>query len=924
MKKLTLSILYFFICACYVIAQTLPAIQVYKPEDYNADNQNWQLSQADNKYIYVANNRGLLEFDGSKWQLYESSNGSIIRSVTVIKDKIYTGCYMDFGYWSKNTFGKLEYMSLLPKLNESIEEDEQIWHILEHNEWVVFQSSHRIYFYNTLNNAFKIFKSDQIIFNVFKINDIIYYNVRSEGLFKIENGKQVLVSDDFPLKTEKIINIFSVNDELLCITPESGFYKIENNKATKWNIQASTFLDEANVYCALHLSNGQFVLGTISNGIINLNADGSFNYQMNQKNGLSNNTALSLLEDKDNNLWVGLDNGINCVNIMSPIQVYHDFDGILGTVYASIVYNNFLYVGTNQGLFYKKAATKDAFKFIEGTGGQVWSLFNYNNENLLCGHHLGTYSINLDKASLIDNTLGSWAFKTIPNKLDLLLKGNYDGLFVLEKKLDKWQVRNKIKGFNSSSRFFELDGENHIWVSHENKGVIKLTMDTNFTKALKVEKESSLGIGKNSSLVKYKGNILYAYNKGIFKYNETKRTFEYDSLLSPIINKEAYVSGKLVVDEKGILWAFPKENINYVLNDNLTNKPKIHTLAIPLNLRKATLSFENVSPIGKDYYLIGTANGYLTIDLSKAKNKASHNIYLNRVTFKDLNTEEKAYDLNQLTNIKPNRGIITFNFTTPNYQKYLEVNYQYKLEGLTSIWSEWTKTPMASFENLGFGNYVLKVRSKVGNELSKNTISYSFKVNRPYYLSNLALVLYIFALILTGFITHKVYKRYYGKKLKREQSDSEKLIIQIKNEQLNDAIENKNRELTISKMSIIKKNELLNGIKKELKTHDHPKNLRVVNKLIDDNLNNTKDWEFFVKAFNNTDKGFLEKVKKMHPSLTPNDIRFCVYLRLNLTSKEIADLLNITVKSVETRRYRLRKRMGLPHEENLIHYILTL
>ncbi|WP_188653131.1 triple tyrosine motif-containing protein [Yeosuana aromativorans] len=925
MKKTTILILYFFVCLFYINAQNLPPVQVYKPEDYNADNQNWQVSQSDNKYIYVANNKGLLEFDGSKWHLYESSNNSIIRSVKVIGDRIYTGCYMDFGYWSKDSFGKLIYTSLLPQLDNKIEEDEQIWHILRLDEWVVFQSSHKIYFYNTLKHKFKIIKSENTIFNIFNIKNIIYYYVRNEGVYKIKRGEPELVTNELVIKNNRIIEMFSINGDLLFLTQKSGFYKLEKNKVIKWNIPANDIFEQSEVYCSLRLQNDQFIIGTISNGVINLNPDGSFNYIINQKNGLSNNTALSLLEDKDNNLWIGSDNGINCVNISSPIQVYNDFDGVLGTVYTSIKFKNNLYIGTNQGLFFKKADTKNRFKFIEGTKGQVWSLFNYNDEDLLCGHHLGTFKIEYDKALPIDNiTLGSWCFKPIPSNKNLLLKGNYNGIYVLEKKLGKWRVRNKIEGFNSSSRFFELDKSNHIWVSHENKGVIKLTIDDDFKQVTKIEIESSVEIGKNSSLVKYKENILYSYNKGIFKYDQTSKTFEYDSLLSPIINKDAYVSGKLIVDKKGVLWAFPKYNINYVLNDNLTNNPEIHSLAIPLNLRKVTLSFENISQINDDLYLLGTANGYLTIDLAKINDNKEFSIYLNSITFKDLDNIEKTYKKDQFIEFKYKKGIITFNYSTPNYDKYSEVKYQYKLEGFSNHWSDWSSSSRASFENLGFGNYVLKVKSKVGNKLCKNSISYSFKVDRPYYLSNVALILYSIVLIMIAFITHKAYKRHYSKKLKREQSENEKIIIKIKNQQLNDDIENKNRELTISKMSIIKKNELLNNIKKELKTYESPKNIRKVNKLIDDNLNNTKDWEFFVKAFNNTDKGFLDKVKKLHPNLTSNDIRFCVYLRLNLSSKEISDLLNITVKSVETKRYRLRKRMNLPHEVNLIDYILDL
>ena len=67
----------------------------------------------------------------------------------------------------------------------------------------------------------------------------------------------------------------------------------------------------------------------------------------------------------------------------------------------------------------------------------------------------------------------------------------------------------------------------------------------------------------------------------------------------------------------------------------------------------------------------------------------------------------------------------------------------------------------------------------------------------------------------------------------------------------------------------------------------------------------------FKEAFNNADKDFIKKLKSIHPNLTPNDLRLCAYLRLNLSSKEIAPLLNISPRSVEVKRYRLRKKMEL-------------
>jgi AraC family chitin signaling transcriptional activator len=126
-------------------------------------------------------------------------------------------------------------------------------------------------------------------------------------------------------------------------------------------------------------------------------------------------------------------------------------------------------------------------------------------------------------------------------------------------------------------------------------------------------------------------------------------------------------------------------------------------------------------------------------------------------------------------------------------------------------------------------------------------------------------------------------------------------------------------------MSLIKKNKVLNGIKSELSKFDgDPKHIRKVLSLINKNLKSGSDWEFFEKAFNNADRDFFMKIKAKHSSLTPDDLRLCAYLRLNLSSKEMAPLLGISPKSVEIKRYRLRKKMDLDSDVNLTEYILRI
>ncbi|MEP4757204.1 MAG: LuxR C-terminal-related transcriptional regulator, partial [Nonlabens ulvanivorans] len=124
--------------------------------------------------------------------------------------------------------------------------------------------------------------------------------------------------------------------------------------------------------------------------------------------------------------------------------------------------------------------------------------------------------------------------------------------------------------------------------------------------------------------------------------------------------------------------------------------------------------------------------------------------------------------------------------------------------------------------------------------------------------------------------------------------------------------------------AMIKKNETLNELKEELNNLPKTVESKSLKKMLDKNLNSKQDWLTFEEAFNNADKDFFKKIKELHPSLTSGDLRLCVYLRLNLSSKEIAPLLNISPRSVEIKRYRLRKKLDLSREDSLTSYIVEI
>jgi AraC family transcriptional regulator, chitin signaling transcriptional activator len=939
MKLNHVNRLVFFACLWVfshaLLAQELPPIVKYSPTSYNAGNQNWMIAQDLNHYLFFANNEGLLEFNGSNWTLYPSPNETIVRSVKVIDNKVYTGCYMEFGYWNRQANGRLQYTSLSKKIKNKMLDDEQFWNIINVDQWVLFQSLNRIYIYDTKTKTFKIVAGKSIITKAFKTSSSVYFQSMNEGLFEIENGIAKLISNHPILQTNKISNMVATDTGLLILTQVNGFYKLTGSTLTKFQTEADAQFAANSIYSSVQLADGNYAIGTVSNGIYILTNSGKIKYHITQNRGLSNNTALSMFEDADRNLWVGLDNGINCINLQSPVKSFSDDTGILGTVYTSKLVQGKLYIGTNQGLFCKTYNSNDQFQFIPGTKGQVWSLFVYD-DTLFCGHDSGTFIIRGATAEHLFSQSGTWKFEPIQGNNSLLLQGNYYGISVLQKINNKWVFRNKIKGFDYSAKYFELTPNLEAYISHEYKGVFRLQLDQTLQKATSFFTYSSPTKGKNACLTQFNNTIYYAYKDGIFKLNPRSKQFTKDKQLSAVFEKDEFTSGNMIIDQSNKIWLFSKNYIHYFTLNKLSYNLKQNAIPIPSSLTNSMSGYENITQLYNGVYLIGTTDGYYTININDLSFK-NYRISIANVSINQLNENSVNCSIAGEGEFKAKENNITFTYTVPEYNKYINAEYQYALEGIQDQWSEWSAKSTVNFKNLTPGDYVFKVRAKIANSTPDNTAVYKFTISKPWYATNLAVILYFVMAIFIAHFINNAYLKYYQKQreklieennllLEIKELENEQQLMKLRNEQLSQDVDNKSRELAVSTMSLIKKNELLAVIKEDLKktSDEGNRSIKSVISTITKNISEEDTWNVFKEAFDTADKDFLKKVKQAHASLTPNDLRLCAYLRLNLSSKEIAPLLNISVRSIEIKRYRLRKKMELPHEQGLVEYILSI
>src|ERR1700748_1956069 len=399
----------------------VPYVQNYSKAIYQSGNQNWSVTKDEHGIMYFGNSGGLLTFDGRYWQSYPMPNGLIVRSVAADgRGKVYSGGFGEFGYWETNSSGSLKYHSLtqlIPKKYQPI--NEEVWKIYVDSGQVIFQSFGAIYIYK--NGKINVIKGQNPYLFLYKTQGRYFIEEVNKGVFELKNDKLEFITGSEKLGNSGVLSILPLpGNRFLFGTARDGLFIYDNKQIAAWNIPASDFLKNFQLNNGVQLLGKYIAYGTILNGIIIIDTAGNVVQHINKSSGLQNNTVLSLFIDNEQNLWAGLDNGIDRIEINSPLYFYFDKTGLFGTVYSSIIYNNKIYLGTNQGLFYsdwvdnrdKRLFQSFNFKLIPGSQGQVWEL-SLQDGRLLCGHNTGTFQVNGNTISKITTISGGWTIKKL-------------------------------------------------------------------------------------------------------------------------------------------------------------------------------------------------------------------------------------------------------------------------------------------------------------------------------------------------------------------------------------------------------------------------------------------------------------------------------------------------------------------------------
>ena len=918
-----------------------PIVRNYSVSDYNAGIQNWAIAQDERGVMYFGNNSGLLEFDGSAWRLYELPTKGIVRAIYISEDgRIYVGSYEEFGYFVRTPYDTLQYHSLKNKVKDFVFHNDEIWDIACVQGEIVFQSFGSLFFYN--GNSVEGIRMKNLPLNLFQVGNTFYSQRINGGLCVFSDRKMEELIPRKVFGNSDVLAGLPYDDAVLMLTRnQGGFLLYRDGRVEKWETECDDIFRKHTINRAVMTKDSCYVVGTISDGIYALDKKGKLIWKVNTDNKLQNNTVLRLYCDDDNNIWTALDEGIAYIHNNSLIYYYEPPFRKIGMVYDVLVRENEAYIASNQGLYWLRDGKTE---LVPGLEEQAWFVDEWGKQ-IFCGHNKGTFLISGLKSKLASDVKGGMCMEKIELKeQSFLLEGAYALLnLYTETASGEYCFTRSLRGFSHMIRHIEVDHQGNIWAKHLRNGLYRFRIDSDMKQVKDVRKYESLGEVKGGSftLFKINGRVVFSNGEYFYTYEDmTDSIVPYETMNEQLMELKGI---KTVSHANGDYYWFVGDRTVYLV------KCAINTFNIELRIPYSLFDGLAVEERGSVVYDKRNNHSYLCLNnaiarietdsssLYKSQTRRSLWISEMQVT-EEFSDKRKTLVVQSGVKVEHEFNTVSFTLCYPVYNDYT-YKVRYRLEGYSDQWIPDGRNLQKKYARLPYGSYVFRAEIyDTGRVLA--SVEFPFEILSPWYLSYWAVGSYILiGLCLLALLQYIVY-RFVKKKKDRvieqqrvvhqaELERQEKKIIELEKEQLEADLRFKSKELSSVVMMNIAHQEFLNSLKEEIQKQklsgQHSrKNLDKLLVLVNNNIvSDEENWIMFQANFDRIHENFFRNLKLQYTDLTSGDLRFCALLRLNMPTKEIAKLLNISTRGVDAARYRLRKKFNLLPEESLTDFLIN-
>ena len=961
---LTLTILQGIFGVQPIYAQ-FPSIRNFSAQDYGGGTQNWQVMQSLQGYTFVANNLGVMVFNGASWDVRPVPNNTNVHAIAsdAKGDRFYVGAIEEFGYFVNTPpLRTAEYVSIAQKLPASERRFKDIWKIcVLPDRRVIFQSAQHLFIYNPASDRVATIALQNKITDMSLAGNHLYVSTEIE-IFHLSGDRLIPLAGSREIAARKVVGVFLEKDgDPVFTTRKSGFFRYQHDGFRTYHIpRLSEALTHVNIY-SVAANDRQIAIGTIGEGLYVWDRLKGSLHHLDRRNGLRNNTVLGIMIDSDNNIWTALDNGLSYIIFDSPfMNIFTDANGI-GTGYASQPFHDRLYLGTNEGLYHIPLPgdfSNHTFNPVKvaGVTGQIWTLTKIG-DTLFCGADAGAFIISGNSATPISGMSSTWGFRPYPGRDDIIIASLYDGFAVIKRDGSEWKLSHKIEGINESTINFEIDSHGILWYSHWLQGVYRLTLSSDLKQTTGMEyfnASNQLPSDDNNLISKIDGLVYISAADGYYVYSPAKSSgFKGGRLLRQHWLEKLFptegITTRLFQTTDGNLWAYRPQYLAFAQrNKNIANLAakgaySVNRFYYAATVGKLQMNLGNISYLPGGLTVMSQDEGFFIVD-PNVTTPPGRNVWINFVHSKPGEGEESIEsfpfrdDNNSKTfEVRHSESSLTFEFAIPQYREAAAVEFATWIEGYEKGFTPYSPLTYRDIAHIPPGKYTfhVKARDMITGKTSESTIE--FRVRPEWYETwwarTIAVILIGVAIyfIIEGlkkWIMSRIERRRIEEEKERIKKEEHERAIQERaaaienNERLNREIKQKSKELAGSDLYNQKRGDTLRETEDALtrilressstdSTESVLKRIREVRQDIRSRSAEEQSLERIDENFNLIFDDLLTKLAEQYPALTRNDIRLCSYLKLNMSSKEIASLMHLSERSVESNRYRLRKKLGM-------------
>jgi signal transduction histidine kinase/ligand-binding sensor domain-containing protein len=804
------------------IEDGLPFIRNYLPGEYKAHNQNFSVIDDNRGVMYFGNFAGILEFDGSDWQLIQANNKTRITALNKdSRGRLLVGSYGEFGLLSPDSAGYMTFMKLDANYNGKPCNFNEVLHILVSDESSWFVTENILFKFDDSTITAILPESD--ILSAYSAGSKIFCLLKEEGLCEFVNNSFIplagceLLSETVDLKFIEAID----EQNYLLATSNMGLYRYNGNELLPFNTPVNAYLKKHIVSCGVSISDDGFAFGTEHGGVVILSLDGTCRQILTEDLGLNSNYVRHLYW-KNGGLWAALNNGLARIETPSPLVFYNLHLGLYGGVTDILRHKGFLYVATYTGLFFQDRNT-GRFTQIPGLTTGCWSLTSSNDE-LLIASSAGVYVLSENSIEKLTN---HFALSVQSSEMDpsVVFVGHNAGMTILEKEKEGWNTIKELADLKLEITDICQDKE-AIWLSSTSNGLFRYFPENELLEHF--DTTSGLPSNMMNKLNRLSNGIVITTTKGLYRFDKDRSLFSPYELpgTDSVFNRDWH--NRIFEDNSGNLWTYDGDE-THIQRYQLIERAFVNNSVSLSQVVNSVIWCVYGDPDGLIW--LGGPDGlirYTSSDELEVEVETNSIIREVRTTGDSLLFagnyigEKNRSGLLQNEFQKPvlnyEDNQIRFRFTAGSYHFNEELKYELQLKGYEDQWSEWTTSNSKEYSNLAPGNYTFMLRAKNVFNQQSTIATYEFTILKPWYWKWWAYLLYV---LVAGFLI-AVIAIWRSRNLVKEK------------ERLENIVKERTAEVVVQKEEIEKQSRELAGKNNELER------INVIVKAINSEINFTK------------------------------------------------------------------------------------